>query len=115
MRRISNIFILVLFLVSTSCSKNDKPYNEFESELKAAICNCVGLDTHNFTDEQFLQEYEKCQKETSSLLKYGLDKYSEDSRLSKMNYRSKMDRIVLQLADQCMRKYGKENPIRNEN
>jgi hypothetical protein len=60
-----------------------------------------------------LIEYEKCQKETSSILKYGLDEFQEDPRLSKNKYRAKMDSIVLELSDQCLKKYGKASLIKN--
>ncbi len=108
-----SIFTIVIILNSISCSNIDRPYYEYESDLKEAICKCIGLDNFKFTEEQFLKEYEKCQKATSTILKYGLDKFPEDPRLSKNEYRSKMDSVVLELSDQCMKRFGKENPLKN--
>jgi len=59
-----------------------------------------------------LLEYEKCQEETTSLLKRGLDNFEEDPRLSKIEYESNMDSIVLELSDQCLKRYGKSNPLK---
>ena len=87
--------------------------SKFESELKESICNCVGLHTYNYSKDQFMKEYEKCQNRTSSILKFGLDKFEEDPRLSKKDYTAMMDSLVLELSSQCMRKYGKVNPLIN--
>jgi len=59
-----------------------------------------------------LLEYEKCQEETKSLLKRGLDNFEEDPRLSKKEYEANIDSIVLELVDQCLKRYRKSNPLK---
>ncbi len=110
MKIAAHIFIVFISLKLIGCSKSPKPYSKFESELKEAICDCISLDANNYSKDQFMKEYDKCQNKTSSILNFGLDKFEEDPGLSKMDYISKMVSIVLELSDQCMRKYGKVNP-----
>jgi len=104
MKNISSNIILTI-LIFSACANSTPPYYEFETKLKDAVCNCVRIGSQNLSAERFSEEYRKCQEETSSLLKTGLDEYKEDSRMTKDEYISKLDIRIQQIAADCKRDY----------
>jgi len=106
--KVTKLYLLV-FIALTSCSDIAKPYYKFEFELREAICNCISLKRSDYSEAQYWKEYEKCQEETTSLLKRGLDNFEEDPRLSKIEYEANMDSIVLELSDQCLKRFGRKS------
>ena len=92
------LLMILMFMISLRFNKS--PYPEFESNLKKQICECVSL-TRLTNENNFLEEYEKCTKATSELLKSGLDSYPENPDISKEVYLETLPKLILKFSKNC--------------
>jgi len=99
MMKYFNLLFLAIFVIS--CSK-DKPYKNFEKELTEQICECTAISKTRHSDKTFLKYYKKCTEKTSKLLQSGLNKYPEDTRISKKDYLEELPTLIKDITLKCM-------------
>lgn len=91
------IILVLIMVLSISCKKKP-PYYEFEQEILNQMCECNEI----INKEGFwaaLLQVETCDAKTKYIIRTGLLNYPEDPRLSKIEYKRNLDKIVEKMRD----------------